>query len=112
MTAAPNSPMVGYVAIALCSWLNGQKRHLPPEQIWDGLSDRLKNAYREQAKAALAAYEAEAMMAALRRAEEALRRSYNAQEWPADGTSLQEVTAAEIRALLTRLDAKPTEKIP
>lgn len=38
---------------------------------------------------------------ALAKGADALERSYDAQDWPANGESLQEVTAKEIRALIS-----------
>jgi hypothetical protein len=46
---------VDRVAIALCSWLNGRKMENPADETLLGLSDHLKDQYRDQARSAIAA---------------------------------------------------------
>lgn len=53
--AAPPWDVVERVAIALCLYVDGRRRNGPSEEIWLGLSEALKDAYRDQAKAAIAA---------------------------------------------------------
>ena len=53
--AAPSEDVVERVAVALCLYVDGRRRSSHTEEIWLGLSETLKNAYRDQAEAAIAA---------------------------------------------------------
>ncbi len=66
MNAAPQSPLVRRVAVAICPWVDRRKQAHPPEVVWENLTPESQTAYLEQAQAALDACHAEEMIEALK----------------------------------------------
>ena len=109
MNTAPHLPIVEQVAVALCSWLNGNKRPEQPEAIWAALTEEQKVAYREQAQAAIEACNAEEMRrAVVQSAIELETASELVAAHGLDGMSgIFSDAATRNRTLFTKLGVKP-----
>ena len=94
---APDSKLVEQVAMAISQWMNGKKLHEVPN--WERLQESPRQAYRDQARAALAACHAGEMRDTLVK----MTRQLKAVE---PRYSRDDAVIAEAEALLARLDGE------
>ena len=111
----PHGPLVEKVAMAISQWMNGSRLPSPPN--WGRLQESTRQAYREQAQAAIDACHAEEMATVLRSAHAHVQELRDAWERGAireydglGGTRSNRNVDVEValRFLLAKLDGKPT----